>query len=86
MGSTEPVPQIPQLIERGRGRLRRFYSQLERQLATNEFVAGERYTVTDITTLCAIDFAKWTNNGIPPECANLSHWYEAVSARPSASA
>ena len=44
-GSAEPVPQIAQLIERGRGRLRRFYSQLERQLATNKFVAGERYTV-----------------------------------------
>ena len=86
VGSAEPVPQIPQLIERGRGRLRRFYSQLERQLSTNEFVAGPRYTVADITTLCAIDFAKWTNNGIPPQCANLSRWYEAVSARLSARA
>lgn len=85
-GSAEPVPQIADLIERGRGRLRRFYSQIDRQLATNEFVAGQRYTVADITTLCAIDFAKWTNNGIPSECANLRHWYEAVSARPSARA
>jgi len=85
-GSAEPVPQIADLIERGRGRLRRFYSQVERQLEINEFVAGERYTVADITTLCAIDFAKWTKNGIPPECANLSRWYGAVSARPSASA
>ena len=85
-GSAEPVPQIDDLIERGRGRMRRFYSQLERQLATNEFVAGQRYTVADITTLCAIDFAKWTNNGIPPQCANLSRWYEAISGRPSAAA
>lgn len=85
-GSAEPVPQIADLIERGRGRLRRFYPQLERQLATNEFVAGRRYTVADITTLCAIDFAKWTDNGIPPACVNLSRWYEMVSTRPSASA
>jgi glutathione S-transferase len=85
--SAEPVPQIPDLIERGRRRLRRFYSQLDQQLATNEFVAGQRYTVADITTLCAIDFAKWTdNNGVPPGCANLRRWYAAVSARPSASA
>jgi glutathione S-transferase len=83
-GSSEPVSQIAALIERGRGRLRRFYSQLDRQLAANEFVAGQRYSVADITTLCAIDFAKWTDNGILPEHASLSRWYEAVSARPSA--
>jgi glutathione S-transferase len=66
--------------------MRRFYSLVDRQLATNEFVAGQRYTVADITTLCAIDFAKWTNNGIPAACVNLNRWYETVSIRPSASA
>ena len=85
-GSVESVPQIADLIERGRGRLRRLYSQLDQQLATNEFVAGPRYTVADITTLCAVDVAKWTNDGIPLDCANLGRWHEAVSVRPSASA
>jgi glutathione S-transferase len=85
-GSSEPVPQIVDLVERGRGRLRRFYRQMEHQLATNEFVTGPQYSVADITTLCAIDFAKWTNNGIPPECVNLSRWYDLVSARSSATA
>ena len=38
------------------------------------------------TTLCAVDFAKWSEVGIPPECRHLHRWYEAVSARPSARA
>ncbi|MEO5861621.1 MAG: glutathione binding-like protein, partial [Burkholderiales bacterium] len=44
------------------------------------------YSVADATTLCAIDFAKWTDLDIPADCKHLRRWYEAVSARPSAKA
>ena len=43
-------------------------------------------TVADATALCAVDFAKWSDVEIPPECRNLGRWYEAVSSRPSAKA
>ncbi len=83
-GSAEPVRQVPELVVRAKERLGRFYRKFDAQLANNEFVAGERYTVADPTALCAVDFGKWTDYQIPAECKNMQRWYEAVSARPSA--
>lgn len=85
-GSAAPIPQIPELRQRGRERLGRFYVKFDQQLANNRYVAGDRYSVADITALCAIDFGKWTDFDIPPECANVRRWYNEVSARPSARA
>lgn len=85
-GSTEPIPQIPALIDRGRVRLAQFFSRFDTQLADNPFVAGDRFSVADITTLCVIDFCKFTKDEIPDECPNFTRWYAEVSARPSASA
>lgn len=85
-GSAEPIPQVKALRGRARARLGRFSRKFDEQLASNEFVAGPRWTVADATTLCAVDFAKWSDTGIPPECRNMGRWYEAVSARPSAKA
>lgn len=83
-GSAQPIPQIPELTVRAKERMARFYKKFNGQLANNRFVAGERYSVADITTLCAIDFGKWTDLDIPPECTHLRRWYDEVSARPSA--
>ncbi len=85
-GSAQPVPCIPALVDRAKARLARFFKKFDAQLANNEFVAGKRYTIADATTLCGIDFAKWTDVDIPQECKHLRRWYEAVSARPSAKA
>lgn len=86
-GHADPVPQVQGLQSRGRQRLGRFFEMLDRQLKDNEFVAGNRISVADITALCAIDFAKnRAETGIPDDHSYLRKWYEAVSARPSAAA
>lgn len=83
-GSAQPIAQIPELTKRARERMARFYVKFNEQLADKPFVAGNRYSVADITTLCAVDFGKWSELDIPAECTHLRRWYEAVSARPSA--
>jgi glutathione S-transferase len=85
-GAADPIPAIPELRDRGRARLARFFDNFDRQLADNEFVAGERWTVADGTALAAVDFAGWSDVRIPDSCAHLQRWYDAVSARPSAKA
>jgi glutathione S-transferase len=85
-GSLEPVRQIPALVERGRGRVRRFYRKFDEQLKDNRFVAGNRFTVADITALCSVDFAKFVGIPVPPDCPSLGRWYEEISARPAAKA
>lgn len=80
------VPQIPELAARGKWRFVKFLELLDEQLASNEFVAGANFSVADITTLCAIDFAKVIKERIPDDKKNVQRWHESVSARPSASA
>jgi glutathione S-transferase len=50
------------------------------------FIAGDRFTVADITGLVALDFAKPARIAIPPELAHLNRWRETLAARPSAAA
>ena len=83
-GMPGTIEQIPALVERGKQRLAWFYEKLDRRLAGNEFLAGKRYSVADITALCVCDFAKRTGAEAPASLANLARWHAAVSARPSA--
>ena len=82
----DPVDQIPELAERGRMRVGRFFETLETQLDGREFVTGSSYTVADITALIAVDFISRLKMEIPESCGHLRRWHEAVSARPSANA
>ena len=85
-GSAQAIKQLPELVARAKARLERFFHKLDEQLASNEFVAGKRYSVADATALCAVDFAKWTKVEIPKDCKHLKRWHDEVSARPSAKA
>jgi glutathione S-transferase len=86
MPGPDNYEQIPALAERGRARVARFFEQMDARLAENEFVAGPRYSVADITTLVAIDFFRWIKMSIPETCNHLRRWHAQVSARPSAKA
>lgn len=74
--------QIPELSERGRQRTRQFFADLDQRLADSDYIAGDRFTVADITAVVAIDFAKWIKESIADDQANLQRWYDAVAARP----
>jgi glutathione S-transferase len=78
--------QIPELAERGRKRLAHFFRDMDARLAGRPFVAGDRYTIADISAMIVTDFAGRLKVAVPEECASLRRWYAAVSARPSAKA
>ena len=78
--------QIPALAERGRQRVSRFFIWINGELSQREFIAGNAYSLADITTQIAVEFAKWAKLPIPETCPDLARWFTAVSARPSAKA
>jgi glutathione S-transferase len=80
------LPQVPAWAEANRPRVSWFLEMLDRELATREFVAGDRYTVADITMQVAVDFMKPGRLSMPDGAANMKRWHTAVSARPSAGA
>ena len=85
-GGGETIPAIPALVERGAQSIARFFKWLEIYLGDSEFVAGEVYTMADITALCAVDFVAWVKFAIPPHNTRTLAWYTKASARPSAQA
>ena len=77
---------IEGLVERGQTTLDNFYIWLERYLTENEFVAGDNFTMADITAYVAIDFSKWVKRRIPKENIRTLEWYSKVSSRNSSKA
>src|SRR5262249_39418158 len=58
-----------------------------RELNGHQFVAGDRFTIADITALVAIDIGgRLADIKIAPKLAYLTRWHELVSSRPSAKA
>jgi len=61
-------------------------SMFDEQLADHTYLAGESFSVADITLAVALDFARMVKVVEVPELPNISRWYELVNARPSLSA
>jgi glutathione S-transferase len=60
---------------------------LDSMLAQRQFIAGDRYTIADITAQVAIDLGANLGGLKPLEGAHhVTRWHEAVSSRPSAKA
>ncbi|MEQ8739984.1 MAG: glutathione S-transferase [Hoeflea sp.] len=78
------VPQVPEWGEANKPKATAFLELLDQELADREFIAGERFTVADITTMISMDFMKPARIENPVHLENVMRWYEAVSARPSA--
>jgi glutathione S-transferase len=79
--------QIPALVERSKARVQNFYADFNARLADISFVAGDEFSVADITALVTIDFAtKAAGLPLPDQHAALKRWYDVVSARPSMAA
>ena len=80
------VPQVPAWADANRPRVAWFLEMVDGELANREFIAGERYTVADITMQVAVDFMKPARLVMPEGVANVKRWHAAVSTRPSARA
>ena len=79
-------PQVPEWGEANRPRVLTMLSILNEELATRPYIAGDEYSVADITALVAVDFMKPAKIERPSEFTDLARWHEEVSARPSAKA
>jgi glutathione S-transferase len=80
------VPQVPAWGEANKPRVMEFLELLEKELAQRRYVAGDDFTVADITGLVAIDFMKPAKLSVPESMTNVRRWHAELSARPSAAA
>jgi glutathione S-transferase len=80
------VPQIKEWGEANKPKAIAILTMLDQELAIRRFVAGDAFSIADITALCAIDFMRPSRIQRPEGLVHLDRWYAEVSARPSAKA
>jgi glutathione S-transferase len=80
------VPQIAAWGEANKQKVTVELGRLDQRLATSRFIAGDDYSIADITALVAVDFMKPARLGKPDAFSNVTRWHGDVSSRPSATA
>jgi glutathione S-transferase len=79
-------PQIAAWGVANKPRVLEFLGLLDRELALRRYVAGDRFSVADITGLVALDLMKPAKLEVADELSHVRRWHADVSARPSAAA
>jgi len=80
------IKQFPEYAAQQREIVDQQMQWLDQQIGNKPFIAGDRFTIADITAEVAVDFGDFA--GIKPDLSlrNLSRWHQSVSSRPSAKA
>jgi glutathione S-transferase len=74
------LPQVPELVERGKLQLDHLLPRLDAELAARPWLAGEHFSFADIDLLVAIDFMGWVKQTVPEGCTHLRAWYNRAKA------
>lgn len=82
----ERVSQVPDMARHNNQHAQVRMRWLDGELAMRPFIAGDRYTIADITAQCALVLGKNTGTPIPSDSQHLARWFSDVSKRPTARA
>jgi glutathione S-transferase len=80
------TPQVAEWGEANKPRVFEFLQFIDGELKDRPYLAGNAYSVADITALVAVDFMRVSKLAVPEDLINVRRWHQAVSARPSAAA
>lgn len=80
------IEQVPEWGKASKTASLKQLAWLDGVLEDREFIAGDRFSIADITALVGIDFGKVSDIRVGGDQPHLKRWYEAVSSRPSAQA
>lgn len=75
--------QIPALAERGFARLGFWFEDLDTRLKDSPFVAGETFSMADISAYITVNFARMVKTQPDESLQHLGRWRTGIDARPS---
>jgi GSH-dependent disulfide-bond oxidoreductase len=74
--------KIAYAVDRYTNEANRLYGVMDRQLATNDYIAGREYTVADMAIWPWV--RSWENQGVDIDAyPNVKAWFEAIGNRPA---
>jgi len=75
--------QLHQNVTQGQKSFSRYLERVDELLADRPWLAGDIFTVADITAICSIDFGSTSGCRVHPELKNVERWLTAIRERPS---
>ncbi|MBY8965362.1 glutathione S-transferase family protein [Algiphilus sp.] len=78
--------QVAEYGEKQRGVAERRLKRLDKELAGRDFIAGDDFSIADITAWCSIRFFRAAGFTPADEQHHLRDWFERIGNRPAAGA
>jgi glutathione S-transferase len=75
--------QIPELAQRGQARVQQFFATLNARLEGRVFLAGNQFSIADITAVVAVDFARIVKVKPGDAHPHLVRWRASMGERAS---
>ncbi len=82
-GTRTDLPQLPEMVTRGKEMMEIFLGRVEPHMAQNEFVAGPEFTVADITGFFTVRMTVPMEMDLATSYPAVAAWFAKVSARPA---
>ena len=81
LGPDLETNQLPEIGKRGYDKAQKTMRYLNTVLADQPYLAGDAYSMADITAFAGLAFADFAKVEIPAELTNLTEWRKRVAAR-----
>ncbi len=78
--------QIPEVADSNKNWAERGLNIINRQLADNAFIVGDRLTIADIIAFTSLDFTRMIKYQMPETLTHVARWHTAMNSRPAAKA
>lgn len=76
-------PQVPEWGEANKPKAVAFLRLLDTELSGRRYVAGDRFSIADITAHVTVGFLKLARISMPDDLAHVQRWYGEVGQRPA---
>lgn len=74
---------IPEWGAECRDQVLKMLKKLDKQLASNKYIAGDEFSIADITAVCTLDFNKVNQIKADETLPNLQRWHAEMKQRDS---
>ncbi|MGI9485853.1 MAG: glutathione S-transferase family protein, partial [Geminicoccaceae bacterium] len=85
-GTRSDLAQLPEIAERGKAMLMILLERIDPILKDDAFIAGERFSIADITGFFMMNAAKVLDVPFAERFPNVARWHADLASRPSAEA
>ena len=82
-GTRNKIDQSPEIVVRGIEMFKIFLSRTEPHLSNNKFIAGEKFSIADITAHFMFNLSKILKINLEDEYKNVFRWKSELEDRPS---